>query len=69
MTQELIATCSGYAARGHGSGGRAAERRLIHYSRAASPPCSTGPLLEAAACECYRVVKTQFDRLLPYAIA
>jgi hypothetical protein len=24
------------------------------------------PGLEARACECYRVVKTEFDRLLPY---
>jgi hypothetical protein len=25
--------------------------------------------LEERACECYQVVKTEFDRLLPYAIA
>jgi hypothetical protein len=24
------------------------------------------PGLEARSCECYRVVKTEFDRLLPY---
>jgi hypothetical protein len=24
------------------------------------------PALEARSCECYQVVKTEFDRLLPY---
>jgi Mn-dependent DtxR family transcriptional regulator len=27
------------------------------------------PGLEAQACECYQVVKTEFDRLLPYTSA
>jgi hypothetical protein len=26
------------------------------------------PGLEARSCECYQVVKTEFDRLLPYVV-
>jgi hypothetical protein len=39
---------------------------LIHYSRGRITVIDR-PRLEARACECYQVVKTEFDRLLPYA--
>ena len=41
---------------------------LINYSRGHITVLDR-PRLEARACECYQVVKTEFDRLLPYVIA
>ena len=38
---------------------------LIHYQRG-SITVLDRPGLEPRCCECYQVVKTEFDRLLPY---
>jgi hypothetical protein len=40
---------------------------LIHYSRGRITVLDR-PGLEARVCECYQVVKKEFDRLLPDAI-
>ena len=42
-----------------------AGRRLISYQRGRITVLDR-PGLEARSCECYQVVKTEFDRLLPY---
>jgi hypothetical protein len=41
---------------------------LIHYSRGHITVLDR-PKLEKRVCECYAVVKREFDRLLPYKIA
>jgi hypothetical protein len=41
---------------------------LIQYNRGRITVLDR-PGLEARACECYAVVKKEFDRLLPYEIA
>jgi hypothetical protein len=38
---------------------------LIHYQRGKITVLDR-PGLEARSCECYQVVKAEFDRLLPY---
>lgn len=65
MTQELIANLLGVRREGiTAAAGNLQGAGLIHYSRGRiTIPDRT--LLEARACECYRVVKTEFDRLLP----
>jgi hypothetical protein len=40
---------------------------LIHYSRGHITVLDR-PKLEKRVCECYAVVKREFDRLLPYKI-
>ena len=40
---------------------------LIHYSRGHIKVLNR-PQLEQRVCECYAVVKKEFDRLLPYEI-
>ena len=41
-----------------------AARRISSVTAAATLPCSSGPGLEAGACECYAVVKKELARLL-----
>lgn len=69
MTQELIANMLGVRREGvTEAAGKLQSAGLIHYSRGRITVADR-PGLEARACECYRVVKTEFDRLLPDAIA
>jgi len=65
MTQELIANMLGVRREGvTEAAGKLQETGLIHYSRGQITVMDR-PRLERQACECYRVVKTEFDRLLP----
>ena len=69
MTQELIANMLGVRREGvTEAAGKLQSDGLIHYSRGHIIVIDR-PRMEARACECYRVVKGEFDRLLPYAIA
>jgi CRP-like cAMP-binding protein len=69
MTQELIANMLGLRREGvTEAAGKLQNAGLIHYSRGHITVLDR-PRLEARACECYQVVKTEFDRLLPYATA
>jgi CRP-like cAMP-binding protein len=66
MTQELIANMIGVRREGvTEAAGKLQSAGLIHYSRG-HITVTDRPGLEARACECYQVVKTEFDRLLPY---
>lgn len=69
MTQELIADMLGVRREGvTEAAGKLQDAGLISYSRG----CLTvldRPGLEARVCECYEVVKKEFDRLLPDVIA
>ena len=68
MTQELIANMLGVRREGvTEAAGKLQSAGLIHYSRGRITVIDR-PRLEQRACECYQVVKTEFDRLLPYAI-
>src|ERR1700688_4542582 len=68
MTQELIANMLGVRREGvTEAAGKLQEAGLIHYSRGRITIVDR-PGLEARACECYQVVKTEFDRLLPYVV-
>ena len=65
MTQELIANMLGVRREGvTESAGKLQKLGLIHYSRGRIRVLDR-PGLEHQACECYRVVKREFDRLLP----
>jgi CRP-like cAMP-binding protein len=65
MTQELIANMLGVRREGvTGAAGKLQEAGLIRYHRGRITVLDR-PRLEARACECYRVVKEEFDRLLP----
>jgi CRP-like cAMP-binding protein len=67
MTQELIANMLGVRREGViEAAGKLQDAGLIHYRRGTITVVDR-PGLEARVCECYRVVKTEFDRLLPYA--
>src|ERR1700758_2343194 len=67
MTQELIANMLGVRREGvTEAAGKLQSAGLINYSRGRITVIDR-PRLEARACECYQVVKTEFDRLLPYA--
>jgi CRP-like cAMP-binding protein len=69
MTQELIANMLGVRREGVTvAAGKLQSAGLIHYSRGHITVLDR-PRSEKRACECYRVVKTEFDRLLPYTIA
>jgi CRP-like cAMP-binding protein len=69
MTQELIANMLGVRREGvTEAAGKLQSAGLIQYSRGRIT-VTDRPGLEARACECYQVVKTEFDRLLPYANA
>jgi CRP-like cAMP-binding protein len=66
MTQELIANMLGVRREGvTEAAGKLQENGLISYRRGTITVVDR-PGLEARACECYQVVKTEFDRLLPY---
>ena len=68
MTQELIANMLGVRREGvTEAAGRLQAAGLIHYSRGKITVLDR-PKLEKRVCECYAVVKKEFDRLLPYKI-
>lgn len=69
MTQELIANMLGVRREGvTEAAGKLQSAGLIHYRRGHITVIDR-PGLEARACECYAVVKKEFDRLLPDLIA
>jgi CRP-like cAMP-binding protein len=66
MTQELIANMLGVRREGvTEAAGKLQDAGLIHYRRGRITVLDR-PGLEKRSCECYEVVKTEFDRLLPY---
>jgi len=69
MTQELIANMLGVRREGvTEAAGRLQDDGLVHYSRGRITVLDR-PGLEARTCECYQVVKKEYDRLLPNLIA
>jgi len=65
MTHGLIATMLGVRREGvTKAAGKLQRAGLIHYSRGHITLVDR-PKLEAQACECYQVVKKEFNRLLP----
>ena len=69
MTQELIANMLGVRREGVTEGaGKLQEAGLIKYARGRISVLDR-PGLEARTCECYAVVKTEYDRLLPGRLA
>jgi CRP-like cAMP-binding protein len=69
MTQELIANMLGVRREGvTEAAGHLQHAGLIHYSRGKITVIDR-PGLEARVCECYQVVKTEFERLLPPLVA
>jgi len=65
MTQELIANMLGVRREGvTEAAGKLQRAGLIDYSRGHITVLDR-PSLEKRSCECYMVVKTEFDRLLP----
>jgi CRP-like cAMP-binding protein len=68
MTQELIANMLGVRREGvTEAAGKLQEHGLIEYSRGHIKVLDR-PGLEKRVCECYAVVKKEFDRLLPYEL-
>jgi CRP-like cAMP-binding protein len=68
MTQELIANMLGVRREGvTEAAGKLQAAGLIHYSRGKITVLDR-PKLEHRVCECYAVVKKEFDRLLPYKL-
>ena len=68
MTQELIANMLGVRREGvTDAAGKLQADGLISYRRGTITVLDR-PRLEAQSCECYQVVKTEFDRLLPYVL-
>lgn len=68
MTQELIANMLGVRREGvTEAAGKLQQAGLIRYSRGKITVLDR-PGLEARVCECYAVVKKEFDRLLPYVV-
>ena len=68
MTQELIANMLGVRREGvTEAAGKLQDAGLISYRRGQIRVLDR-PGLEARSCECYQVVKTEFDRLLPYVV-
>src|SRR2546427_1139224 len=68
MTQELIANMLGVRREGvTEAAGKLQDAGLIRYSRGRITVLDR-PGVEARACECYHVVKMEFDRLLPYIV-
>ena len=68
MTQELIANMLGVRREGvTEAAGKRQDAGLIHYPRGRITVLDR-PGLEARSSECYQVVKTEFDRLLPYVV-
>ena len=69
MTQELIANMLGVRREGvTEAAGKLQAEGLIHYSRGHIKVLDR-ERLEARVCECYAVVKREYDRLLPVAEA
>jgi len=69
MTQELIANMLGVRREGvTEAAGKLQEAGLINYSRGRITVVDR-PRLEDRVCECYAVVKNEFDRLLPDEMA
>ena len=69
MTQELIGNMLGVRREGvTEAAGRLQEDGLIRYSRGRITVVDRAKL-EARVCECYAVVKSEFDRLLPDKLA
>ena len=69
MTQELIANMLGVRREGvTQAAGRLQKAGLINYRRGHIEVLDRQGL-EARSCECYRVVKNEYDRLLPAEIA
>ncbi len=69
MTQELIANMLGVRREGvTEAAGKLQDAGLIRYRRGEITVLDR-PGVEARSCECYQVVKTEFDRLLPYVAA
>jgi CRP-like cAMP-binding protein len=67
MTQELIANMLGVRREGvTEAAGKLQEAGLIRYMRGKITVLDR-PGLEKRVCECYEVVKREYDRLLPYA--
>ncbi len=68
MTQVLIANMLGVRREGvTEAAGRLQAEGMIRYSRGHTKVLDRAKL-EARVCECYAVVKKEFDRLLPYEI-
>jgi len=68
MTQELIANMLGVRREGvTEAAGKLQAEGLIEYSRGRIRVLDR-PRLEARVCECYAVVKKEYDRLLPEAL-
>jgi CRP-like cAMP-binding protein len=66
MTQELIGNMLGVRREGvTEAAGKLQRAGLIHYQRGQITVLDRAGV-EARCCECYQVVKTEFDRLLPY---
>ncbi len=69
MTQELIANMLGVRREGvTESAGKLQRLGFLNYNRGHIKVLDR-PALEAHACECYAVVKNEFDRLLPWIAA
>src|SRR5437762_2244226 len=69
MTQELIANMLGVRREGvTEAAGKLQDAGLIRYRRGTITVLDR-PGVEARSCECYQVVKTEFDRLLPGGVA
>jgi CRP-like cAMP-binding protein len=69
MTQELIANMLGVRREGvTEAAGRLQEAGLIQYSRGHIKVLNRAKL-EKRVCECYAVVKREYDRLLPYKVS
>ncbi|MGZ5095625.1 MAG: Crp/Fnr family transcriptional regulator [Burkholderiales bacterium] len=69
MTQELIANMLGVRREGvTEAAGKLQDAGLISYSRGHITIVDR-PKLEKRVCECYAVVKKEFDRLLPHEVA
>ena len=68
MTQELIGNMLGVRREGvTEAAGKLQRAGLIHYQRGQITVLDRAGV-EARCCECYQVVKTEFDRLLPYVV-
>jgi CRP-like cAMP-binding protein len=69
MTQELIANMLGVRREGvTEAAGKLQAEGLIEYSRGKITVLNR-PRLEARVCECYAVVKKEYDRLLPEVVS
>ncbi|MEO7254697.1 MAG: helix-turn-helix domain-containing protein, partial [Casimicrobium sp.] len=69
MTQELIANMLGVRREGvTEAAGKLQTAGLIRYQRGHITVLDR-PGLEKRSCECYAVVKTEYDRLLPLKVA